>query len=92
MRGGSKRRKGERTGVKKRDLRHEHRAPSTLFSVAAFSQLQFSADCFPQEHVALVWQMQVEAERPQQVVGTAILVERGVLKGGFGGGCERCLN
>lgn len=43
----------------------------------AFSQVQFKADCLPQEQVAFDWQMQVEEEeeseeRPQQVVGIAI--------------------
>jgi len=34
-----------------RDL-HEQRAPSTEFSVVAFSQLHSRADCLPQEQVA----------------------------------------
>jgi len=34
------------------NLRHEHRGPVTLFSVAAFSQEQFKADFSPQEHFA----------------------------------------
>ena len=53
-------------------LLHEHLAPTTLFSVAAFSQLQFSADCFPQEHLACEAQTHAPLERPQHVVGTAI--------------------
>lgn len=51
-------------------LLHEHRAPSTLFSVAAFSQLQCSADCLPHEHMASFAQTQPPS-RPQQVAGTA---------------------
>lgn len=32
--------------------RHEQRGPETKFSVAAFSQVQWRADCLPHEHVA----------------------------------------
>ena len=32
-----------------RDIRHEQRAPATVFSVEAFSHVQFRADCLPQE-------------------------------------------
>lgn len=32
--------------------RHEQRGPVTLFSAVAFSQLQWRADCLPQEHLA----------------------------------------
>ena len=53
---------------------HEHLAPTTLFSVVAFSQLQFRADCFPHEHLACEAHTQWPFERPQQVVGTAIAV------------------
>lgn len=70
--GKRKRKKREGRGWRGGNSRHEHLAPPTLFSVEAFSQLQFSADCLPQEQVALVWQTQVESERPQQVLGTAI--------------------
>jgi hypothetical protein len=49
---------------------HEQRAPSTLFSVWAFSQLQWRADCLPQEHLASLAQMQPPS-RPQQLAGTA---------------------
>lgn len=45
------------------------RAPSTLFSVADFSQLQARAGCLPQEQVASFAQTQ-PPERPQQVTGT----------------------
>ena len=34
--------------------RHEHRGPSILFSVAAFSQVQLRADWLPHEQVACV--------------------------------------
>ena len=55
-------------------LRHEHLAPSTLFSVVAFEQLQERAGCLPQEQVALLAQTQVlSPERLQQVDGTAIV-------------------
>ena len=45
------------------------RAPSTLFSVEAFSQVQWRAGCLPQEQVASFAQTQ-PPERPQQVTGT----------------------
>lgn len=63
------------------DLRHEHRAPVRVFSVVFLSQVQFMADCLPQEQVALEAQTQL-SDRPQQVVGLTIL-------DGFGcvGGC-----
>jgi len=43
-----------------------------LFSVAAFSQLQWSAACFPHEQVASLAQAHPAppSERPQQVEGT----------------------
>lgn len=47
----------------------EHLAPTTLFSTSAFSQLQFRADCLPQEQVASAAQAQVPELRPQQVDG-----------------------
>ena len=56
------------------DLRQEHRAPATVFSVLAFSQLQLRADCLPQEHLAWEAQTQASPERPQQVVGTVMVV------------------
>lgn len=52
--------------------RHEQRAPAMAFSLGAWAQLQFRAVCLPQLHLAWVAQMQVEGERPQQVVGTVI--------------------
>lgn len=52
------------------DLLHEHFGPSTLFSAAALSQVQWSADCLPHEHVASLEQMHPPS-RPQQVAGTA---------------------
>ncbi len=55
-------------------LRHEHLAPSTLFSVVAFEQLQERAGFLPQEQVAREAQMQVPLERLQQVVGTVIVI------------------
>ena len=36
-------------GREGRDIRHEQRAPATVFSVAAFSHEQLRADCLPQE-------------------------------------------
>jgi hypothetical protein len=45
------------------------RAPSTLFSVLAFSQVQWRAGCLPQEQVASFAQTQPPG-RPQQVTGT----------------------
>ena len=33
------------------NVRHEQRAPATLFSVSALSQLQLRADCLPQEPI-----------------------------------------
>ena len=58
-----------------KDIRHEHLAPSTLFSVVAFEHVQERAGCLPQEQVAFVAQTQVlSEERLQQVEGTAIVV------------------
>jgi hypothetical protein len=57
-----------------RDILHEHLAPPEIvFSCAFLSQLQFNADCLPQEHLAFDAQMQVSLLRPQQVVGLTIL-------------------
>jgi len=67
-----------RPGGAGKHLRHEHLAPATVFSVAAFSQLQFKADCFPHEHLAWLAQTQLPSERPQQVVGTVILNTYGI--------------
>jgi hypothetical protein len=53
-------------------VRHEHLAPTTVFSVVALSQVQARADCFPQEHVACWAQTQASA-LPQQDVGLTIL-------------------
>ena len=53
------------------------------FSVAARSQLQCKADCFPHEHLACEAQRQVPSARLQQVVGLTILDG---LVGGFLGG------
>ena len=63
------------------DLRQEHRAPATVFSVLAFSQVHWSADCLPQEHLASAAQTQVwgAPERPQQVVGTVMMVWEGLM-------------
>lgn len=55
------------------DLRQEHRAPATLFSVAAFSQVHLRADCLPQEHLAWAAQTQDSPERPQQVLGAGMV-------------------
>lgn len=60
------------------DLRQEQRAPVTVFSVFAFSQLHLRADCLPQEHLAFWAQTQAWPERPQQVVGTVMVGPCGV--------------
>ena len=52
---------------------HEHRAPVTLFSVLAFSQLQSKADRLPQEHVELAAHGHPSALRLQQVAGLTVL-------------------
>ena len=62
------------------DIRQLQRAPSTLFSLPALSQLHFSADCFPHEQVAWEAQTQAAPERPQQVEGM-VMFEDG--SGGF---------
>ena len=54
----------------------EHRGPATVFSLAFLSHVQFMADCWPHEHLALAAQTQPTA-RPQQVDG---LVMVGVLR------------
>lgn len=56
------------------DIRQEHRAPATAFSVVAFSQLHLRADCLPQEHLASAAQAQDPLERPQQVLGTVMVI------------------
>lgn len=56
------------------DILHEQRAPVVLFSVCAFSQLQWSAGCLPQLHLASFAHMHPPS-RPQQVAGTAAVVE-----------------
>jgi len=56
------------------DLLHEHLAPEVLFSVEDFSQVHCRAGCLPQEHLASWAQMQPPS-RPQQVMGTAPVVE-----------------
>ena len=62
-------------GKKRReDLRHEQRAPETAFSVWAFEQSHFMADCLPQLHLAWEAQTQASLERPQQVLGTVIVI------------------
>ena len=40
------------------DVRHEHRAPATVFSVEAFSQVQLRADCFPHEPGSMSFKIQ----------------------------------
>lgn len=51
----------------------------TVFSVLAFSQVQLSADCLPQEHLAWAAQAQAWPERPQQVVGTVMVMGGGLM-------------
>lgn len=70
-------------GRERENARHEHRAPETVFSVWAFEQSHFRADCLPQEHLAWEAQTQAELERPQQVLGSVIVILR--LKGGLEG-------
>lgn len=55
-----------------KNIRHEHRAPATVFSVEALLQLQARADCLPQEQVAC-WAQTQASDLPQQVVGLTIL-------------------
>lgn len=62
------------------DLRQEHRAPETVFSVFAFSQVQLSADCLPHEHLAWAAQTQFWPERPQQVDGTVMVSLEGLME------------
>lgn len=52
-------------------LLQEHRAPLTVFSVAAFSQEHFMAGILPQEQVASAAHAQPPEARPQQVAGGA---------------------
>jgi len=54
--------------------RQLHLAPTTLFSVAAFSQLQSMAERWPQLQVAFEAQTQLSPERPQQVVGLGVAI------------------
>jgi hypothetical protein len=61
-------------GVVMGDLLQEQRAPEVLFSVADFSHVHWRAGCLPQEHLASLAQMQPPS-RPQQVTGTAPVVE-----------------
>ena len=67
------------------NLLHEHLAPEVLFSVADFSQVHWRAGCLPQEHLASFAQTHPPS-RPQQVTGTAPVVEDIVVEG-VGGGC-----
>jgi hypothetical protein len=60
-----------------------------LFSVADFSQVHWRAGCLPQEHLASFAQTHPPS-RPQQVTGTAPVVEDIVIEGVGGcvvGGC-----
>ena len=67
------------------NLLHEHLAPEVLFSVADFSQVHWRAGFWPQEHLASFAQTQPPS-RPQQVTGTAPVVEDIVVEG-VGSGC-----
>lgn len=58
-----------------------------VFSVAFFSQVQFMADCLPQEQVALAAQTH-SSDRPQQVVGLTIFEMFGL--GWIGLECIEC--
>ena len=66
---------------RRKDLRHEHRAPETVFSVWALAQSHFRADCLPQLHLAWEAQTQASLELPQQVLGTVMVKD----VGGIGG-------
>lgn len=55
----------------RKNLLQEHRAPVTVFSVAALSQSQCMAAFLPQEHLASAAHTQPLPSRPQQVAGTA---------------------
>jgi len=56
------------------NLLHEHLAPEVLFSVADFSHVHWRAGFWPQEHLASFAQTHPPS-RPQQVTGTAPVVE-----------------
>lgn len=62
------------------DLLHEHLAPEVLFSVEDFSHVHWRAGCLPQEHLAS-WAQTHPPSRPQQVTGTAPVVEDIVMDG-----------
>lgn len=63
-------------------VRHEQRGPEVAFSVEALVQLQFRADCWPQEHLAWAAQTQV----PSWVVLQQVVVGWTILMIGFGFG------
>jgi hypothetical protein len=65
------------------DLLHEHLAPEVLFSVEDFSHVHWRAGFSPQEHLASFAQTQPPS-RPQQVTGTAPVVEDIVMEGDVG--------
>ena len=65
------------------DLLHEHLAPEVLFSVEDFSHVHWRAGCLPQEHLAS-WAQTNPPSRPQQVTGTAPVVED-IMMDGVGG-------
>jgi hypothetical protein len=50
----------------------EHRGPATVFSLAFRSHVQFMADCWPHEHLAVAAQTQ-PSPRPQQVDGLVMV-------------------
>jgi len=65
---------GIEASIEAMDLLHEHLAPEVLFSVADFSHVHWRAGFSPQEHLASFAQTQPPS-RPQQVTGTAPVVE-----------------
>ena len=64
------------------NLLQEHLAPEVLFSVEDFSHVHWRAGCLPQEHLASFAQTHPPS-RPQQVTGTAPVVEDIVMEGVF---------
>lgn len=51
-----------------RNIRHEHRAPETVFSVGALLQEHWRAFSFPQEHLACAAQAQLPSPEVLQQV------------------------
>ena len=60
--------KGKREGEGDENIRHEHRAPETGFSVAALLQEHWRAFSLPQEHLACAAQAQLPSPEVLQQV------------------------